>query len=139
MICRVNNVPWLAAALLLITAPAGAEPSVAGATEPSEIKIRVYEEFPALGPGFGSRRSPFAIDIGAALTTCPDGNTAVNALDIGGWNYQLAPPCGEQASGSRIRVDAGSAQSGTGAATSGQPPAGMRCDPATWRCAPQAP
>ncbi|MCK6371882.1 MAG: hypothetical protein L6Q83_11280 [Gammaproteobacteria bacterium] len=102
-------------------------------TPQTTMNIRVYEGFNTLGPVFGSRDTPLAVDVGVALVTCPDGNTEVGALDIGGWNYQLGTAC--QAAGRRgaIRVNAGSAQ--TAPAERGPAAGVIRCDPATWRCA----
>lgn len=129
-----------AATALLALTPLGAQtpPAPAPAPVPAEarIDVRVYEGFATLGPVYGARHTPLAVDVGAALVRCPDGNTAVRALDIGGWNYQLATPCNAPAGRGHVRVDAGSARAGAPV------PAGVaiiRCDPATWRCAPVSP
>ena len=123
------------AVLLLVAAHGRAAPAAENASP--EIKVRVYEGVTDPHPEHGSRSRPYALDVGTTLTTCPDGNTAAQALDIGGQRHPLGEPCSDHARESRIRVDAGSVQSGTPATE--EPPAGMRCDPGRWRCQPQAP
>lgn len=122
------------AALLLVAVQGSAEP--AAETGSSEIRVRVYEGFDGKGSGDGADDQPYAIDVGTTIKTCPDGNTTAQALDIGGKPYPLDSPCSARTPETRIRVDAGSAQSGT--ATNGESSADMRCDPSRWRCKPQA-
>jgi hypothetical protein len=117
------------------TAPARTAPAAA-VTPESRIQVRVFEGFTTLGPVYGARDTPLAVDVGVALATCPDGNTEVQTLDIGGWNYQVPSGCDASTSRGAIRVDAGSARSGTTPQRGAESPHVMRCDPATWRCAP---
>ncbi len=119
--------------------PPGPAAAQTATTPESRINVRVYEGFATLGPVFGSRDTPLAVDVGVSLATCPDGNTEVRALEIGGWNYQVAGSCAANATRGTIRVNAGSARTAPQAppappATA--PAATIRCDPATWRCAP---
>lgn len=130
---RVRHLLRLAA-LLLVAAHGSADPAPESAA--SEIRVRVYEGFDGAGTDHGASGRPYALDVGTTLKTCPDGDTAAQALDIGGQPYPLDSPCGERTRESRIRVNAGSAQSGT---ATNEEPAGMRCDPRRWRCEPQAP
>lgn len=123
------------ATLLLVAAHGNADP--AAESTPAEIRVRVYEGFEGSSSGPGPDGRPYALDVGTTIKTCPDGETAAQALDIGGKPHPLDPACGKRTPESRIRVNAGSAQSGA-AANEGSS-ADMQCDPRRWRCKPQAP
>lgn len=138
---RLRRRPWQVTVALLWPVlawpqqpPAAAPQTVT--TPQSQIQVRVYEGFSTLGPVFGSRSTPLAVDVGVSLGDCPDGNTEVRALDIGGWNYQVASGCATNSTRGTIRVDAGSARTAPPAPRAAAQPGTIRCDPATWRCAP---
>jgi hypothetical protein len=110
----------------------------AGAAEPatkSAVQLRVYEGFDARGPVQGRRDAPYALDVTAALTRCPNGNVAVEGMTIGGWRYAAGDPCGPRVP---LRPDE-SASPVPGAKVIGRtqsavPGTTIRCSPNTWRC-----
>lgn len=109
----------------------------------SNMRIRVYEGFGTLGPLYDHGGvPPYAVDVGVAMTACPDGNTEISSLDIGGWQYELGTACQEHGTG----TSSGSVTVRTvpqlPAPTAAAPPPPttqshvMRCNPNTWNCAP---
>ena len=112
------------------------------ATPPTaQLQMRVYEGFSTLGPVRGYRGTPLAVDVGMGLTKCPDGNTEINAMNIGGWLYDVPGTCASASEHGSIRV-AKPQQPAPGTAVPATPPAAapvIHCDPATWRCTSSAP
>jgi hypothetical protein len=123
-------------------------------TPQSHMQIRVYEGFGTLGPLYDHRGvPPYAVDVGVGMTTCPDGNTEISGLNIGGWHYQLGAACqltdAGRATGSltvrqAVRAEPPPADA-SGRRDTGDrapPPAGgahvIRCNPNTWNCGPVA-
>jgi hypothetical protein len=141
MVAAALFVPPLPARAQQPAPPAAAAPrSTPGpatlVTPQSQINVRVYEGFTTLGPVFGSRDSPLAVDVGAVVADCPDGDKEIHTLDIGGWNYQLGSSCDDTTSRGTISVDTGAVRTGPPAATPpDDAPRLIRCDPATWSCA----
>ena len=104
----------------------------------AQLQLRVYEGFNTPGPAAGYQGTPLAVDVGVGLAKCPDGNTEISVMNIGGWRFDAAGSCGGDNQRGSIQVwntpppSAGTAAA-TGAATGAHV---IRCDPATWRCAP---
>jgi len=116
------------------------QPSTPPPAPTAQLQVRVYEGFNRLGPVYGSRETPMAVDVGMGLTTCPDGNTEIDLMNIGGWLYHVGGTCASSRSGS-IRV--GTPQQQTPVTAPPPAPAAgahvIRCDPTTWRCTSTAP
>lgn len=117
-------------------ATAAVPPAATTVRPQSRANVRVYEAWATLGPVYGWHDTPLAVDVGVALATCPDGNTEIRALDVGGWQYHVASSCTAGNERGSIRVDAGSLKTTPPPATPAAQPTTIRCNPATWRCAP---
>lgn len=104
----------------------------------SNLRIRVYEGFGTLGPIYDHGGvPPYAVDVGVAMKACPDGNTEISSLDIGGWTYQLGTACdegGTPASSGSVTVRSTARAPAAGPQPS--PPHVIRCNPNSWNCAP---
>lgn len=106
-----------------------------------QLQVRVYEGFGTLGPVYGAKDDARAVDVAVGLVTCPDGDTEIGAMNIGGMRYDVAGTCRDAGRGS-VTVE-GAAPSGAApvAAAGTAPAAGgvIRCDPGAWRCTSSAP
>ncbi len=108
------------------------------------MTVRVFEGFEAHGAEPPTRTTPLALDVDLELVTCPDGNTQVNRMTLGGAPYEPHNPgrdCTTSSGSGSVQVHDGQPREIT--ATAGTPvPAEKqptpRCDPATWRCADPA-
>jgi hypothetical protein len=118
--------------------PAAAVADPAPAPAPAgQMQVRVYEGFGTLGPVYGAKDAPLAVDVGLGLVTCPDGDTEIGAMNIGGLRYDVAGTCrGTERGNVSVTGATGATRpvAQAGAATNG---AGgvIRCDPGAWRCA----
>jgi hypothetical protein len=118
---------------------AGTRPAApaAPAAEPAgQMRVRVYEGFGTLGPVYGARDTPLAVDVDLGLVTCPDGDTEIGTMDIGGMRYDVAGTCDDVARGA-VTVHGAATAGAAPVAQAGTAPAArgpIRCDPATWRC-----
>jgi hypothetical protein len=139
-----------ACGFLLFVLAAGLPPALSAQQVPSknvepsaQLQLRVYQGFNAFGPAYPFRDTPMAIDVTAGLIACPDGNTEISTLNIGGWLYAVPEVCADARQRGSIHVG-GSAQPGTittGTAGHARPATApvTRCDPATWNCSRAAP
>jgi hypothetical protein len=112
------------------------QPAAVPASPAGQLQVRVFEGFGTLGPVYGARDTPLAVDVGIGLATCPDGNTEISAINIGGWRYDVAGTCNAVANRGAIRVEGATAEplgAEPAPAATGNPGV-IRCDPATWRC-----
>jgi hypothetical protein len=112
-------------------------------TPAANLRIRVYEGFGTLGPVYDHGGvPPYAVDVDVAMAVCPDGNTEISSLDIGGWQYRLGTTCQERgnravAGSAKVHADPKSpVPPAAAAAPESTPPHVIRCDPNTWNCAP---
>jgi hypothetical protein len=135
------HMPALPAQQAAARAPA-VHPATPPAQAPSaQLQMEVYRGFNTLGPVRGFRGPPMAVDVGTGLTLCPDGNTVVSTMNIGGWLYQVPDACTSAGQQGHVRVDK-PLQPVAGTAPHSAPAAGppvIRCDPSTWRCTSTAP
>ncbi len=110
-----------------------------------QLQVRVYEDLGPLGPVDASPGTPLAVDVAVGLVTCPDGNTEIGPMNIGGWRYDVARTCADANSRGIIAVPGAApapsamapVASTARAASAGQ--SVIRCDPATWRCVTASP
>jgi hypothetical protein len=123
----------------------GTSPATTAAriTPASGMRIRVYEGFGTLGPLYDQGGvPPYAVDVGVAMTACPDGNTEISSLEIGGWQYELGTACQEHRTGTSsgsvaVRTVAHPpAPAGKAPAAPTTQPHVIRCNPNTWNCVP---
>jgi hypothetical protein len=127
--------------------PASAPAPATVAVPQASTQIRVYEGFGTLGPIYDQRGvPPYAVDVGVGLTACPDGNTEITSLNIGGWLYQLGSIC--QDSGPGAQPGSISVRTVSAGEPAVQPPRQtvtqtkpaepgdtvIRCNPQTWDC-----
>lgn len=153
---NVRFTPCCAAVLMLATAlPAWPEDSrpvritttrdeaTPAAPQPAgELNFTTYQGFGRLDAAHDRRDSPLEIDIAAALAACPDGNTEISAMRIGGWRYNVAGVCENLPPQGAIEVQGvgkTSVVASTRPAADADNDTVIRCDPATWRCGPAAP
>jgi len=97
----------------------------------SSLTIRAYEGFAGLRPYYGEQPAS-GVNVTAEMETCPDGNTRISALNIGGWLFAVDGDC----SGGDLRsapVSATAADDDEDAEDQAGKPV-LRCDPANWRC-----
>lgn len=132
-----------------------------------QMQLRVYEGFNTLGPIYDARGSgssgrrnddtQLGIDVAVGLVECADGNTRIDAMNIGGWRYDVAQACSDTsprgAVGVKTAPRTGDASSQPDAsrdekaiiartarpreddtADSAGAPTVIRCNPATWGC-----
>jgi hypothetical protein len=154
--------PFAVALLLCLSSTAGAsepdppaaEPDVAprrgwsasvagdrqsGPVEPgaAELRLTIYEGGRRLGPVLDRRGQVMEVEVAAELENCPDGNTVVRALDIGGYRYRLDESCADLSRGSEVTVSMQDTQTvTTSRPTQGTAARDRRivCDPQTWSC-----
>lgn len=128
--------PAASATTVIRTAPA--QPPAPPPAPTAELRLRAYDGFGADRPAHDDAEVPFAVDLGIGLTTCPDGNTEVGALDVGGWRQDVTGTCSSIANRGSLSVDGATTGSLAGTAATrgpGEAKTVTRCDPATWNCA----
>lgn len=95
----------------------------------SLLTIRAYGGFENLRPYYGDELA-YGIDVTSEIEECPDGNSRISALNIGGWLYEVDGDCSDYHRRSQISVSAKKQNN----EEEKQDEAVMRCDPATQRC-----
>jgi hypothetical protein len=107
-----------------------------------ELNFTAYTGLGRVDGAHDRRDTPLEIDISTALAACPDGNTEISAMRIGGWRYNVAGVCDNLPPGGAVEVQ-GVGKTSVIASTRPAAEAGqdtvIRCDPATWRCGPAPP
>lgn len=121
------------------TRPPAAEPPAAAPA--GQMQVRVYEGFGTLGPVYGAKDTPLAVDVGLGLVTCPDGDTEIGAMNIGGARYDVAGTCrGTERGSVTVEGATGATRPVAQAGPAADAARGIiRCDPSTWRCASTPP
>ncbi|NND36182.1 MAG: hypothetical protein HKN81_03515 [Gammaproteobacteria bacterium] len=71
------------------------------------MRIRVFDDVDRLPPDefAGQRRPGIAVDVEAEMITCPDGNTRVEKVTVGGKEFDVDSECERARRGSKITVD----------------------------------
>ena len=79
------------------------------------MRLRVFDDVDRLPPnGFpGQRRPGIAVDVEAEMINCPDGNTRVEKVNVGGKDFDIEGECERARRGSKITVERKSTRSET--------------------------
>ena len=77
------------------------------------LRLRVFDDVDRLPPDEypGFRRPGIAVDVEAEMVTCPDGNTRVEKVNVGGKDFDLEGECLRAYKSSNVSVTRGSAES----------------------------
>jgi hypothetical protein len=79
------------------------------------MRLRVFDDVDRLPPDEfpGQRRPGIAVDVEAEMITCPDGNTRVEKVTVGGKDFDIEGECERARRGSKITVERKTTHSGT--------------------------
>ncbi|MFW2406016.1 MAG: hypothetical protein ACN4GT_14690 [Gammaproteobacteria bacterium] len=79
------------------------------------MRIRVFDDVDRLPPDEfpGQRRPGIAVDVDVEMVNCPDGNTRVEKVNVGGKDFDIESECERARRGSKITVERNSKSSGT--------------------------
>jgi len=71
------------------------------------MRIRVFDDVDRLPPDEfpGQRRPGIAVDVEAEMITCPDGNTRVEKVNVGGKDFDIEGECERARRGSKITIE----------------------------------
>lgn len=97
----------------------------------SLLTIRTYEGFGKLRPFYGAQPAT-GVNVTAEMETCPDGNTRISGLDIGGWLFAVDGDCSNN--GQRLLSSVSQPDDGEEDEENQSDEPVLHCDPATWRC-----
>lgn len=71
------------------------------------MRMRVFDDVDRLPPDEfpGQRRPGIAVDVEAEMVTCPDGNTRVEKVNVGGKDFDIDSECERARRGAKITID----------------------------------
>ena len=79
------------------------------------MRLRVFDDVDRLPPDEfpGKTRPGIAVDVEAEMITCPDGNTRIENVNVGGKDFDIESECERARRGNKITLERKVAPSGT--------------------------